>query len=99
MTIRYQNTFRDIVAFCFYHYLRSPMVLGVYGVGFALISLAVFHALPKDEDVVTKVMAFAIIELIVFSFLATVSALSVVLSMVSRRNKTFLTEHSLDLGE
>jgi hypothetical protein len=99
MTIRYQNTFRDVMAFCFYHYPRSPVVIGSYGVGFALISLVLFQALPKDEDVVTKIVLFVIIELIACTFLAGVFALSVVLSMVSRKNKTMLTEHTITLAE
>jgi hypothetical protein len=87
------------MAFCFYHYPRSPIVIGFYGVGFALISLIVFQALPKDGDVATKVIAFAVMELIAFCFLAAVLALSVVSSMVSRKNKTVLTEHTIILGE
>ena len=34
MTIRYTNTFRDIMAFSFYHYPRTPLVIGLYGVAF-----------------------------------------------------------------
>ena len=99
MTIRYQNTFRDIMAFCFYHYPRSPVVIGCWGVGFAFTSLIVFQALPKDGDVATKVVAFAIMEFIAFCFFAAVLALSVVLSMVSRKNKTVLTGRTIILGE
>jgi hypothetical protein len=99
MTIRYQNTFRDIMAFCFYHYPRSPVVIGLYGIGFTIISFIVFQALPKDGDAMMKIIAFVIMELIAFSFLAAVLALSVVLSMVSRKNKTVLTEHTITLGE
>ena len=87
------------MAFCFYHYTRSPVVIGSQVVCFAIISLFLFQALPKDFEAVTKVITFAIMELIAFSFLAAVLALSVVLSMVSRKNKTFLTEHTIILGE
>ena len=99
MTIQYQNTFRDIMAFCFYHYPRSPVAIGSYGISFVLISLIVFQAVPNEEDVVTKVIVFAVMEFIAFSFFAAVLALSVVLSMVSRKNKTVLTEHTIVLGE
>ena len=87
------------MAFCFYHYPRSPVVIGFYGVGFAILSLIVFQALPKDGDVVTKIITFAILEFIAFCLLAAVFALSVVLSMVSRKNKTVLTEHTIMLSE
>ena len=87
------------MGFCFYHYPRAPVVLGVYGVGFAMISFIAFQGLPKDEDALTKVIAFAIFELMAFCFVAAVLALSVALSMVSRKNKTILTEHTIILGE
>ena len=87
------------MAFCFYHYPRSPVTIGFYGVGFAVISLSIFQAMPQHGDAVSRVIVFAVMELIAFSFLAGVFALSVVLSMVSRRNKTVLTEHTITLGE
>jgi hypothetical protein len=87
------------MAFCFYHYPRSPVVIGFYGIGFALLSLIVLQALPKDGDVVTKVIAFGVMEFIAFCLLAAVLALSVVLSMISRKNKTVLTEHTIMLSE
>jgi YcxB-like protein len=87
------------MAFCFYHYPRSPVVIGFYGVAFAIASLSVFQALPKDRDAVTQVITFAIVELVALSLLAAVFALSVVLSMASRKNKTVLTEHTIVLAE
>ncbi len=87
------------MAFCFYHYPRSPVVIGFYGIGFALLSLVVFQALPEDEYIVTRVIAFVVMEFIVFCFLAVMFGLSVVLSMVSRKNKTILTEHTITLGD
>jgi hypothetical protein len=99
MTIRYQNSFRDVIAFCFYHYPRAPVTIGSYGILFAVLSFIIFQALPKDGSVVTKIVLFAVMEVIAFSVLAAVLALSVVLSMVSRRNRTFLTEHTIVLGE
>jgi hypothetical protein len=99
ITVRYSNTFRDIMAFCFYHYPRSPVVLGFNGVSFALISVLIFSALPKEESFLTKLIAFGVMEVFVLLLLAAVAALSVVLSMVSRKNKTTLTEHTIALGE
>ena len=87
------------MAFCFYHYPRSPVVIGSYGLAFALITFSAFQALPKHRDVVTKVITFAVVELIALSLLAAVLALSVVLSMASRKNKTVLTEHTILLAE
>lgn len=99
MTIRYTNTFRDIMAFCFYHYPRSPLVIGVYGIGFILVTLVIVQALPSDVSPVAKVITFFIMELIAFILIAGFFALTVVLSMVSRRNKTLLTEHTITLAD
>ena len=99
MTIRYQNTFRDIVAFCFYHYPRSPLILGFYGFGFAILSAVVFQSVPKDIPIAARIIAFLVMEIIVFGFLAVIFILSTVLGMISRRNKTFLTDHSITLAE
>ena len=103
MTIRYQNTFRDIMAFCFYHSLRLPFFIGVSVVGFALLSLMVFHTVfqvrPENYDAVTKVIVFAIVEIMVLSCLAALFALSVVLTNVSSKNKTVFTERTIMLGE
>src|ERR1043165_2690233 len=99
MTIRYRNTFRDVMAFCLYHYPRAPVTIGSYGILFAVLSFIIFQALPKEGNVVTKILVFSAMEIIAFLALAVVLALSVVLSMVSRRNRTFLTEHTIVLGE
>ena len=99
MTIRYENTFRDMMAFCFYHYPRTPMVIGVYGVGFALVSLALIQALPGNASLVVKITTFLIMDLIAFLVIAGFCAVLVVLSMVSRRNKTLLTDHTITLED
>ncbi|MCI0536082.1 MAG: hypothetical protein L0Z50_12730 [Verrucomicrobiales bacterium] len=74
-------------------------MIGTYGLVFALISLNAFQALPKAAGTAGKVLTFLITESIVFAFLAGVLALTVALSMISRRNKTILTEYSITLGE
>jgi hypothetical protein len=99
MTIRYKNTFRDVMAFCFYHYPRTPFVIGFYGIGFGLVSVATFRSLPADLSPVAKIITFLIIELILFVLIAGGFAITVVLSMVSRRNKTVLTEHTLTVAD
>jgi len=99
MTIRYTNSFRDVMGFCFYHYPRSPLVMVTYGIGFLLVSLTIFQALPNDASGAAKVTTFLVMELIAFALLAGILAATIVLSMVSRRNKTLLTEHVLTLSE
>ena len=99
MTIRYQNTFRDILAFCFYHYPRSPVVIGSYMVSFAMISFVTFQSLPKDGSIAAKVIVFVMFEIVAFGILAVVFGFSTIVGMISRRNKTLLTERTIALGE
>jgi hypothetical protein len=99
MTVRYTNTFRDILAFCFYHYPRSPVVLGTYGLGFLLISAVIFQSLPSDIPPAAKALSFLVLETLAFGFVAAIFTLTVVASMVSRRNKSILTEHVITLTE
>ena len=99
MTVRYTNTFRDIMAFCFYHYPRSPLVIGTYGIGFILVTHSIVQELPSDASPVAKMITFLVMELIAFALIAGFFALTVFLSMVSRRNKALLTEHTITLAD
>ncbi len=87
------------MAFCFYHYPRSPLVISIYGIGFVLISIPIIEALPSDASLVAKVINFLALEFIAFAVIAGFFAITVVLSMVSRRNKTLLTEHAITLAD
>jgi hypothetical protein len=99
MTVRYKNTFRDVMAFCFYHYPRSPFIIGSYLLCVGIFSLAVLKALSEETNTTTKVIGFVVMECIVLVLFAATFAVSIVLSMISRRNKTFLTEHTIPLSE
>jgi hypothetical protein len=87
------------MAFCFYHYLRSPFILGTYGLCFIAISLVVNQAAPNDRGLGEKLLAFVFLEFVALVFFAVVFGGSLVLSMISRRNKTLYTERTLTIGE
>ncbi len=99
MNAQYRNTFKDVMAFCFYHYPRAPMVVGTYGVLFVFMSFILVQDLPKDVGVVAQIITFLIMEFVAFAFFAVLFSLSVVLGMISRRNKTILTDHKITLGD
>src|SRR5689334_19043278 len=99
MTIRYRNTFGDIMAFCFYHYPRSPVVIGSMALVLGVLAFVFMQALPPEFSGVAKVITFIALELVAFFFFAGLMALSVVLSMISSKNKTALTDHTLVLAE
>src|SRR5262245_32383841 len=100
MTIRYKNLFRDLLAFCLYHYPRSPVILGSHAVLLVLVLLIASSAIAKDDThFAAKIIALVLIALLAVLFMVAISAASVVLSVISRRNKTFLTEHTISLAE
>lgn len=99
MTIRYRNTFGDILALSFYTYLRSPVVVGSFVLMLGILSVIIVGAIPERFTVVEKVVMFVVWEGIALLFFSALTALSVVLSLISRKNKTVLTEHTLILAE
>jgi hypothetical protein len=99
MKVHYRNTFRDIMAFCFYHYPRSPFVVGSYLVFLVVLSVFFVMALPKEASTGEKIVVFVVLELIAAALFAGSMAISIVLSMISSKNKTVLTDHTLILGE
>jgi hypothetical protein len=99
MTIRYQNTFIDMMAFNFYHFLHSPVAIGMYAVSFVLISLTFVRAIPTDLSPVAHVVTFIVMQFTTFFFVTIFFVVFSVLGMISRRNKTILTEHRITVGE
>lgn len=87
------------MAFCLYHYPRSPFAIGSYVVSGGLISVLMFKTLPKDDPLSVRILTFLILGGFVFAVLGGIFALSVVLSVISRKNRTFLTEHTITLDE
>jgi hypothetical protein len=99
MTSQYRNTFGDLMAFCFYHYMRSPVFIGSFVFGFLFMSLLIFQTLPKDAEIMPRVITFVVLELVNFCLLTGLMGAAIMLSMISRKNRTVLTEHTITLRE
>lgn len=99
MTVRYRNTFGDIMAFCFYHYSRSPLVIGTIVAGMGVLSFVFIQAIPAEFMTIEKVITFLVLEALAFLLFAGLIAISIVLSMISSKNRTVLTDHTLTLNE
>ena len=99
MIIRSRNTFCDIIAFCFYHYPRSPAVVISYGIAFAMFSFVIFQSLPNNAGITAKIIIFLMMEAVAFVILVMVFGFFTVISMISSRNKTLFTERTISLGE
>ena len=88
-----------MIAFCFYHYLRLPIFVASCGIFFILISLIIIQELPNDAPTIAKVFIFLFKEFLIFALISGIFALSIVLTMISKRNKTLLTEHTFTLSD
>lgn len=99
MQVRYTTKFRDLLAFCFHDYPRSPFVIGIYGIVFLLISFYIAQSLPPDANPLPKAILFLVAELITFISIAALFLILTTLNLISFRNKTLLTDHALTLDD
>ena len=73
--------------------------MGTYGVGYMLITALVWKMTSQFPTPGARVVAFLLIEGLVMLLFGGILILSIIGSMISRRNKTLLTEHTLRLAE
>jgi hypothetical protein len=99
MKVQYRNTFRDIIVFSLRHNSRSPVVIGSLVFFLVVFAFVLKAALPPELSSVEKVFVFLVSELIAAAFLAALMAVNIVLSMISKRNRTVLTDHTIILGD
>lgn len=103
MNISYTNTFRDLLAFQRYHASRSPVVI-VMDLGLvAFVSYLFFQATAGDSahqlGLTTRIIATLVLAVVLLALVIASNLVLFVLVLISRRNKTLLTEHTITLGE
>jgi hypothetical protein len=64
-----------------------------------LIYLALIQAVPQDLSPIERVVSFIILAFIAFIAVAVMFTVLSVLGIISRRNKTLLTEHTVTLDD
>jgi YcxB-like protein len=100
MTISFRNTFRDHLAFAAYHMLRSPLFLVAAAVILALLTFSmVVPAVSGTEPAAGRVFGFVFMELLLVIAIAAFFALTTILGMVLRKDKTLMAERTVTLGE
>lgn len=99
MTVRFTITFGDYLAFSLYHYLHSPLILGIYGICFALTTYVNVGVVSEVNTMAGKIITFVILEAAIVGFLALILGIAMVLGIISRRNKTILTEHTITVAD
>jgi hypothetical protein len=98
MTIRYVNTFRDMVAFARYHYVRNWVMQLTLALFVVFTLWTSVRRLDPGDSLVVKILTVVIVEMLLVAGVLALVALATVLSMVSSRNKTILTEHTITLA-
>jgi len=99
ITISYKNTFGDILRFWLYHQTRSPVTIGLLTVIVFMTSYFTITSIPRDEDLIVQLITFVVAEGFVLGLFFGLIGAVTVLSMISGKNKTLLTEHTITLQE
>jgi hypothetical protein len=74
-------------------------VVGIYGTILFLISIQIVQALPNNVNLIPKAILFFVTEMIALIVIAVLLTILMIFSLVSRRNKTLLTEHELTIED
>jgi YcxB-like protein len=106
MNISFENKFKDIFAFNLYTLMRSPLVLVSILVIFVMlgwpIASPLLSKLAQETDVIriiVGVMILLLFELVLLCAILAFWILLTLLSIMSKKNKTFLTQRTIILGE
>ncbi len=103
MTLSYQNTFGDRLAFAAYHLPRNPLILVLSAGFFLFITFSSTVPALKESlfrhSVVASVLAFILVELLLATGMVAFWAVITVLTMISRRNKPLFCRKTISLGE
>ena len=81
-----------------HHLKRDPVVLGVFGAAAVVTTVALWQN-TTAEHLCTKIVAVFLIELGTMLGLLLFVGTGVLVSLVFLRDKTFLTEHTLEITE
>jgi hypothetical protein len=99
ITLRYQNSLRELLRFRFYHQAHSPVAVGFIALWVAAVSFVFYRTIPDVDGTATRILTVFLADCIAFAALMALVALVYVLDLMSPRNKTVLTEHRLALDQ
>lgn len=97
--VRYKNTFGDVLWFSAYTYSHSPVLLVLYAGFTALVCFSTYNSLPASESLWARVLITVVMSLVILLILFLVIGVVLVLSLISRANRTILTHHTITLGD
>ena len=103
MTITFRNTFGDRLAFVAYHLPRNPVIL-LMTIG-SLLFLTFTAVVPAARSVrpdlpeFARVLAFVFVEMLLVLLLVAFWSLIIIVTMISRKNKTLICERTITLRD
>ncbi|EDY15941.1 hypothetical protein CfE428DRAFT_6552 [Chthoniobacter flavus Ellin428] len=98
-SIQYTNTFADILSFSAYTYSRSPVMLALYSLLFGFACISSYTAVPASAALGIRLLTTAIMVLLFMLAFFIFFSVIVLLSLISKANKTFLTQHTITLAD
>ena len=102
ITVTYRLTFGDRLAFAAYHLPRNPFLVAIV-VGFPLL-ITFQSVLPAmranaNQPLLARIFAFVVLELLLLLLFITIVAAIILVTMISRRNKTIYCERNLTVSD
>lgn len=96
---RFTTTRGDIFRFYVHHYLHSWGFVALQIVLLAFLSHAFYRALPPEASVTARIIVFAVFFLLGVLFLLILFFGSITATLLSKKNRTLTTEHTITLEE
>ena len=88
-----------MVWFSAYTYSRSPVMLTLYAILFGMACFSAYTSVPASAPLVARLLAIALMATVILSIFFVVSGVLIVLGLISKSNKTILTQHMITLTE
>ena len=100
MKITYRNKFLDLIRFNIFHLSRTPIMLVVFGFLLLVLTQITWEGVAQSsvDSILFKIVFFFIVEVLWVILIAFFVLLFIILSNLSRMNKTWLTDTVIALG-
>src|SRR6266536_1069095 len=100
MKISYRNKFLDLIRFNIFHLSRTPIMLVVFGFLLLVLTQITWEGVSKSsvDSIFIKILFFSIVEALWVILIAFFALLIIILSNISKMNKTVLADTVITLG-
>ena len=98
MKTTYRNTFTDLLAFQWDHTSRSVRFQIIILFFVVFTSLTILRAIPHETSLLVKIITLVIMEAGFLVIFLLVLGLLTSLAMISKMNRTFLTDHTISIA-